>query len=615
MDNLTVVIPFFNGNATIERLLDSLPGDLRVIVVDDQSDTPLRLSRDNVTVVRPAQKGYFAGACNAGMSAARGDVLILNQDSHFDNSAWVEWLHAKSTHYDIVGDGVFGHPAWPAGYVQGTFMFISRNAIERVGLFDHVNYPLWGCTCEYQLRACRAGMYANPVKEIPGFNHHRGRTERYGTAITEILKRQPEGKDLFIRTPPAVSVIASCYNYGRYLPDLIASLVGGPSSLGQQPGQTMPSFEVVICDDGSTDDTWEIMQSLADDTKGIHFVRHERNLGTPAGQNTAIRASYGRAIAVIGADDMMRPERLATMYAAWQTDPCAVVYDDITIFAHGKEINSWTMQEYDYKKLIYKNQMHAGIMFSRAAFEEVGGYPEIMREGREDWAINVGLGRLGYCGVHVRQPMYLYRREMQNRTKRNAGRDWAAYFLEQVQSLYPDVYLKGDSIMGCGNCGGGRRSSSGAQPVSAVRASSANVPMAGKDGFIIIEYIGGNDGEVPYYGEESGKRYVFSKHKKYQLVDVRDKNYFLNIIENRKCQFVAIDKMPAPDKAPAASVLTTDAMIKDKAVAPGTPAIASGVPDVAPDPSSVEMEGPDAAVTETESTQKKASNVRRKPAR
>ncbi len=48
MDNLEVVIPFWNGEATIQRLLDSLPDSLPVIVVDDVSDEPYQTERENV---------------------------------------------------------------------------------------------------------------------------------------------------------------------------------------------------------------------------------------------------------------------------------------------------------------------------------------------------------------------------------------------------------------------------------------------------------------------------------------------------------------------------------------------------------------------------------------
>ncbi|NIV40114.1 MAG: hypothetical protein GWN58_65135, partial [Anaerolineae bacterium] len=75
------------------------------------------------------------------------DVLVLNQDLWFTSDAWLPRLLALRADYGLIGDGVLKHPAWPKGYVQGTFMFLRRDAIRDVGLMDAQEYPLWGATC------------------------------------------------------------------------------------------------------------------------------------------------------------------------------------------------------------------------------------------------------------------------------------------------------------------------------------------------------------------------------------------------------------------------------------------------------------------------------------
>lgn len=162
MDDLTIVIPFYNGHATLGQLLAALPREVRVIVVDDKSDVPLHLN--NVEVVRLESKGYFSGAVNAGMEHCKGDALVLNQDATLEGDEWLGWLAQLRERHAVIGEGVFGHPAWPKGYIQGTFMWIRRDAWEKVGPLNARDYPLWGATCEWQLRACRAGYAALPVK-------------------------------------------------------------------------------------------------------------------------------------------------------------------------------------------------------------------------------------------------------------------------------------------------------------------------------------------------------------------------------------------------------------------------------------------------------------------
>ena len=250
MENLTAIIPFWNGQATIDRLLDSLPSDLPVIIVDDRSDEPYQTERENVRVIRLPEKGFFSGAVNAGVDSAQTDVLILNQDAYFHNHDWMDLIAKNRQEFAIVGDGVFGHPAWPKGYIQGTFMFIRRDAWTKTGGFNVEDYPLWGATAEWQLRACRQGFRAMPLQNIPGFMHRQnstsGKSYRFGNAIGEAIKRWPGMRRKFLRTPPELSVIVPCYNYGHYLPDTINSLFGGPTCLGEWEPQGFQSFEVII---------------------------------------------------------------------------------------------------------------------------------------------------------------------------------------------------------------------------------------------------------------------------------------------------------------------------------------------------------------------------------
>ena len=65
MNNLTIVVPFFNGHEYMTDLLAGIPSDIPVLFVDDQSELPLVAPKVmNVNVVRPEKKLYFTGAVN-----------------------------------------------------------------------------------------------------------------------------------------------------------------------------------------------------------------------------------------------------------------------------------------------------------------------------------------------------------------------------------------------------------------------------------------------------------------------------------------------------------------------------------------------------------------------
>ena len=95
------------------------------------------------------------------------------------------------------------------------------------------------------------------------------------------------------------------------------------------------------------------------------------------------------------------------------------------------------MRPFDFDRLLDRNLVPAGIMFSRAGWKAAGGYPEAMRFGRQDWGFAVAMGQAGYCGVHVPEPLYLYRREGQNRTLRNSDAQWRETFVQQIPRPIP----------------------------------------------------------------------------------------------------------------------------------------------------------------------------------
>jgi hypothetical protein len=222
-----------------------------------------------------------------------------------------------------------------------------------------------------------------------------------------------------------------------------------------------------------------------------------------------------------------------------------MIYDDIQLFKAGKRFQAWNMPEYDFEKLLFKNHVHAGILFPRAAWKETGGYPESMNMGREDWAFNVALGAWGYCGVHVGYPGYLYRREGHNRSLTNAGRDWHNRFLDQLKAIFPKLYA-GERPMAC--CGGGR------SPAKKSNGGGGS-GLPGQSGFVRIEYIGQNAGDMPWYGIATGTRYTFGGVRRFGYVDPRDarsgnarKPGFLELIEGRKPAFREAP-LPIPAKA------------------------------------------------------------------
>lgn len=96
---------------------------------------------------------------------------------------------------------------------------------------------------------------------------------------------------------PLVSVIVTSYNYGRFLSGAIQSALA----------QTYPNLEIVLVDDGSTDDTPAVAANYAD---SVRYVR-QANQGAARARNAGIAATRGPLVAFLDADDQWFPDKIA----------------------------------------------------------------------------------------------------------------------------------------------------------------------------------------------------------------------------------------------------------------------------------------------------------------
>jgi hypothetical protein len=124
-----------------------------------------------------------------------------------------------------------------------------------------------------------------------------------------------------VKQSPRVSFVVPCYNYGRYLPDCLASI------LGQQGEQ---DFEVIAIDDGSTDNSIEVLESVKDSR--VRVVVHPKNLGHVATVNEGFCLARGRYIARIDPDDRYRSSFLTITLPLLEAHPeVGLVYGDAAI--------------------------------------------------------------------------------------------------------------------------------------------------------------------------------------------------------------------------------------------------------------------------------------------
>ncbi len=118
---------------------------------------------------------------------------------------------------------------------------------------------------------------------------------------------------------PLVSVAVPAYNAADYLERAVDSALS----------QTMPSLEIIIVDDASTDATLEMARRIATYDPRVRVLRNELNSGPAASRNRAIGAAQGEWIALLDGDDAWSPRRLELMLA--DAKKADVVSDDVNI--------------------------------------------------------------------------------------------------------------------------------------------------------------------------------------------------------------------------------------------------------------------------------------------
>jgi glycosyltransferase involved in cell wall biosynthesis len=194
---------------------------------------------------------------------------------------------------------------------------------------------------------------------------------------------------------PAVSVVIACFNGGRFLDGLMASL----------DAQTFRDFEVIIVDDGSTDEpTVRKLAALGDRARVIR----QPNRGPAAARNTGIRAARADIVFNLDCDDTIEPSYLTETVPVLRAAPSDVgmVVTDSRFVGADSGVLPRYFNRFD---LLFTNTLSTGLVMREESWRAAGGYDETMRDGFEDWEFSLRLVRAGFRGIEVAKPLYIYR--------------------------------------------------------------------------------------------------------------------------------------------------------------------------------------------------------------
>lgn len=203
------------------------------------------------------------------------------------------------------------------------------------------------------------------------------------------MKQPGEGvkKDMGAQELPLVSVLVPSYNHARYVGRTIESIVS----------QTYPNIELIVVDDGSSDESPAILAELSR-AHGFRFERNERNLGISATRNRLISLASGRYLCGCASDDFYAPDKVARQVAFLEAHPEYAMCHGrvVNVDEEGNELptpratapSGWVFRELLLKEFTIQALTH---MERREVFDEVGLYDESL--GVEDWYMWLKIAR------------------------------------------------------------------------------------------------------------------------------------------------------------------------------------------------------------------------------
>jgi glycosyltransferase involved in cell wall biosynthesis len=210
---------------------------------------------------------------------------------------------------------------------------------------------------------------------------------------------------------PLVSVCVPTYNYARFLPQCIESVLA----------QTLADWEMVITDDASTDDTEAVVMRYARRDPRIRYVKNPERLGMTANLGRAASLGRGRYLKMLCADDWLAPSCLATLHGLMEANPGVVLATSAEIHCEADGSPLWIQFLFGRPLSLIAGEtmldrMAAGDGFGgnssfcirAAAYHRVGGYDPRVRYA-SDYDLAARLCRVGDY-VHTDEPLFFGRR-------------------------------------------------------------------------------------------------------------------------------------------------------------------------------------------------------------
>jgi len=242
----------------------------------------------------------------------------------------------------------------------------------------------------------------------PGLANFRPRTTTLDFLAKRPLHDCSSRADSLCSRTPLVTIAIPCYNHGRYLSAAVNSALG----------QTYPEIEIVVVDDGSTDETPQVVADLGDAVRSFR----QDNAGPAATYNFAAGVAKGEYISFLDADDEIHPLYVQELLGAFcdrqEDDSLGFVYCQMQLFERERRI-TW-YPEFDPVALGYGNYVNSAALLRTGVLLDASFDPTFA--GSEDWDFFLTLVDRGWTGQLVDLPLLRYRTHNDGRSRNDRMR-------------------------------------------------------------------------------------------------------------------------------------------------------------------------------------------------
>ncbi|MDN7942176.1 glycosyltransferase [Burkholderia multivorans] len=236
---------------------------------------------------------------------------------------------------------------------------------------------------------------------------------------------------------PRVSVLVTSYNYSKFIGETIQSVIE----------QTLDSWELIIVDDCSTDDSWSVIQAFQDPR--IQSVRFEKNRGACAAYNTALGLARGEFIASLDSDDVFVLDKLAIQLDFLDKNPevdiCGTYLEEIddagnVVPSENRMYAPWFNKEWDLNSpdcWIWENHLcHSGVVVRKSLHDRIGLFREDLTYS-PDWNFWLRALADGARFHVIPRELVRYRAHGSNITHRNIDALMWEYADTSARTLHP----------------------------------------------------------------------------------------------------------------------------------------------------------------------------------